>query len=88
MSKYKDIEIKLFGETYKYRVDEPEELIEPIKNEIIEEIEKYVQKFGEENTKYVLLLLLLNEKLETNKISSVITELIKKYEDSFNLKAP
>lgn len=88
MSSYREIEIDILGELYKFRVDEPDEIINRIKNEISAEVEKYANKFGKENIDYVLLLLLLNERLKTSKTNNSIEEIKNKIEKTVHSSTP
>ena len=88
MAIYREIEINILGHSYKFRVDEPEEMINRIKNDISEEVEKYAKKFGKDNVDYILLLLLLNERLKTDKANNEINKIMNKIEKSVHSSAP
>lgn len=81
MSNFRDVQIEILGEKYKYRVDEPEEIINKILNEIKSEVENMATKFGKEKINYILLLLLLNERLNVLKTKDEIRSIVNKFEN-------
>lgn len=79
MSNYKEVEIEILDKKYKYKVDEPEEVVNEILQDIKRQVEDYAESFGKIYIEKILLLLLLNEKLHTKKIFNNIEGLIEKY---------
>jgi len=81
LSNFRDVQIEILGEKYKYRVDEPEEIINKILNEIKSEVENMATNFGKEKINYILLLLLLNERLNVLKTKDEIKSIVNKFEN-------
>ncbi|MDN5342351.1 MAG: hypothetical protein PWP28_1226 [Oceanotoga sp.] len=80
LADYRSVEIEILGETYKYKVDEPEEVINKILEAIKVDVEDYSKSFGKSKVNHILLLMLLNEKLNTIKAKNQIKEIIKKFD--------
>jgi cell division protein ZapA (FtsZ GTPase activity inhibitor) len=78
---FRDVQIEILGEKYKYRVDEPEEIINKILNEIKSEVENMATNFGKDKINYILLLLLLNERLNVIKTKDEIKNIVNKFEN-------
>lgn len=81
MTDFRDVQIEILGEKYKYRVDEPEEIINKILNDIKSEVENLATNFGKEKINYILLLLLLNERLNVLKTNDEIKNIIDNFEN-------
>ena len=84
MKNYRSVEVNILGKNYRYKVNEPEEVISKILEEIKSEVEDYSRKIGSEKIDYILLLMLLNEKLNTIKTRQEIKDLIAKFSKSLN----
>ncbi|PNR94348.1 cell division protein ZapA [Petrotoga sp. 9PWA.NaAc.5.4] len=82
MKNYRSVEVRILGKDYRYKVDEPEEIINKILKDIKIEAEEYAKKIGEEEIDYILLLMLLNERLNTLKTKQEINELITKFNNT------
>ncbi|HOO75698.1 MAG: cell division protein ZapA [Thermotogae bacterium] len=76
-SEFKNVEIKILNHTFKYKVNEPEDLVNSILKEIKSKVEDISQKTGDDNLEYFLLYFLLNEKLENEKLKNNLKALIK-----------
>lgn len=84
MKNYRSVEVKILGKDYKYKVDEPEEIINEVLQDIKTEVESYAKKIGGEEVDYILLLILLNEKLNNIKTKNEISNIIEKFGDTLN----
>lgn len=84
MKNFRSVEVNILGKNYRYRVNEPEEVINKILDEIKSEVEDYAKKIGEEKIDYILLLMLLNEKLNTIKTRQEIKDLIARFSKLLN----
>ena len=76
---YKLVEIKILNETYKFKVNEPQEVVDPILEEIKENVESLSKKIGKQKINHILLLLLLNEKLNNLIFKEKIQEMLDEY---------
>ncbi|HOT31300.1 MAG TPA: cell division protein ZapA [Petrotogaceae bacterium] len=82
MSKsYRDVQIEILDKIYRYKVDESSDMIDPVLSEIKNEVEKYIDKVGKSKLDEVLVLLLLNEKLENMKTKAQLDGLVRKIGD-------
>ncbi len=84
MKNYRSIEIKILGKDYKYKVDEPEDVINEILENIKSEVEAYAKKIGGEEVDYIFLLLLLNERLNSIRTKQEIKHMVDKFSDMLN----
>ncbi|ABX30899.1 hypothetical protein Pmob_0152 [Petrotoga mobilis SJ95] len=84
MKNYRSIEVKILGKDYKYKVDEPEDVIKEILENIKSEVETYAKKIGGEEVDYIFLLLLLNERLNSIRTKQEIKQMVDKFSDMLN----
>jgi len=84
MKNYRSIEVKILGKDYKYKVDEPEDVINEILENIKSEVESYAKKIGGEEVDYIFLLLLLNERLNSIRTKQEIKQMVDKFSDMLN----
>ncbi|BBE30441.1 hypothetical protein OSSY52_05820 [Tepiditoga spiralis] len=78
---YKVVEIKILNEIYKFKVNEPQEVIDPILEEIKENVEDLSKKIGKQKVNHILLLLLLNEKLNNLIFKEKTQDLLNEYKE-------
>jgi len=78
---YRDVQIEILDKIYRYKVDESSDMIDPVLSEIKNEVEKYIDKVGKSKLDEVLVLLLLNEKLENMKTKAQLDGLVRKIGD-------